>query len=199
MGNDPTGDSLRKAEALLHPVRLRIVKVLQTGSKTPGQIAALLPEVAQATLYRHIARLEEAGVITVIERRQVHGTVERVFDLIPERAVFNHQELSSVPPDEKIVLARLFFGELIALFERYFRNRSSDLSRDHVVMYEQAAHLTPEEAQKVREEMRNLMDRYVSNPPNAERRPYSLTVVSVPEVAPEAAQGRPAKRKKSDD
>lgn len=38
-----------------------------------------MPHVAQASLYRAIARLVDAGIIAVVERRQRGGAMERVY------------------------------------------------------------------------------------------------------------------------
>ena len=60
-----------KAELVLHPVRLRIIQSLIGGrERTPQQIAEELPDVAQATLYRHLGRLAKAGLVKVVAERQ---------------------------------------------------------------------------------------------------------------------------------
>lgn len=46
---------------------------------TTKQLRKRLPDVAQASLYRAIARLVDAGIVAVVERRQRGGAMERVY------------------------------------------------------------------------------------------------------------------------
>ena len=69
------------AEVVLHPVRLRIVQQLGGRRLTTAQLRAELPDVTQATLYRHIAALIDAEIVTVVDERRVRGTIERALAL----------------------------------------------------------------------------------------------------------------------
>jgi len=70
------------ADLLLHPVRLRIVQAfLGDRALTTGELRAELPDVPPASLYRHIARLVDAGVLGVVSERRVRGAVERTYIL----------------------------------------------------------------------------------------------------------------------
>lgn len=68
-------------DTLLHPVRWRIVQALGAGPLATRDIHALMPDVAQATLYRHVSSLVEVGLIDVVEERQARGAVERTYAL----------------------------------------------------------------------------------------------------------------------
>jgi DNA-binding transcriptional ArsR family regulator len=69
-------------ELVLHPVRMRIFMLL-SGSPglTPQQMAEQMGDIPQATLYRHINRLAQAGMLVVTEERPVRGTLEKVYAL----------------------------------------------------------------------------------------------------------------------
>jgi DNA-binding transcriptional ArsR family regulator len=70
------------ADLILHPVRLRIVRAFLGGrSLTTSALAAELADVPAASLYRHVARLVDAGVLEVVAERRVRGTIERTFVL----------------------------------------------------------------------------------------------------------------------
>jgi DNA-binding transcriptional ArsR family regulator len=69
----------------LHPVRMRIIMLL-SGSKglTPQQMSDGMSDIPQATLYRHINRLVQGGILMVVEERPVRGTLEKVYALNAE-------------------------------------------------------------------------------------------------------------------
>jgi DNA-binding transcriptional ArsR family regulator len=70
-----------RASVILHPIRIRVVQALAGAELTPLQVAEQLVDVPQASLYRHIARLTEAGIIRVVSQRRVRGTTEHVYTL----------------------------------------------------------------------------------------------------------------------
>src|SRR3712207_4096878 len=74
-------------DLLLHPVRLRIVQAfLGERALTTAELGAELDDVPTASLYRHVALLADAGVLTVAEERRVRGAAERRYRLVLEAA-----------------------------------------------------------------------------------------------------------------
>src|SRR4051794_13059461 len=70
--------AVASADLLLHPVRLRVVQAfLGDRTLTTTDLRAELPDVAVATLYRHVGVLADAGVLTVVGERKVRGAAER--------------------------------------------------------------------------------------------------------------------------
>lgn len=74
------------AELVLHPVRLRILQAIARRELTTAQLKELLPDVTPATLYRHVATLIDAGILTVVAERRVRGAVERTLAAGPRSA-----------------------------------------------------------------------------------------------------------------
>ncbi len=59
-----------------------MVLALGADDLTTKQLRKSMPDVAQASLYRAIARLVDAGIIAVVEQRQRGGAMERVFRVV---------------------------------------------------------------------------------------------------------------------
>lgn len=59
-----------------------MVLALGADDLTTKQLRKRMPDVAQASLYRAIARLVDAGIIAVVEHRQRGGARERVFRVV---------------------------------------------------------------------------------------------------------------------
>src|SRR5256885_7059234 len=69
---------MASADLLLHPVRLRIVQAfLGDRALTTSALAAQLADVPPASLYRHVARLVDAGVLAVVAQRRAPGALAR--------------------------------------------------------------------------------------------------------------------------
>ncbi|HYT79398.1 MAG TPA: helix-turn-helix domain-containing protein, partial [Actinomycetota bacterium] len=73
---------MARADLLLHPVRLRILKAfLGDRALTTSQLAAELDDVPAGSLYRHVALLTKAGILQVVAERRIRGAVERTYTL----------------------------------------------------------------------------------------------------------------------
>ena len=73
---DAAMPQLTAVDVLMHPVRMRIMVALAGQQLTAQQLMTLLPDIAQATLYRHLSVLTEQQVLEVVEERPVRGTVD---------------------------------------------------------------------------------------------------------------------------
>src|SRR6266536_6589940 len=70
------------ADLLLHPIRLRIVQAfLGDRALTTSALAAELADVPAASLYRHVARLVNAGALAVVAEPRVRGAMANTYVL----------------------------------------------------------------------------------------------------------------------
>src|SRR5262245_53062252 len=89
------------ADLLLHPVRLRVVQAfLGDRALTTTQLQAELPDVPAGSLYRHVAKLVEGGVLDVVSERRVRGAVERTYVLRASRARLGVDEIASMSREQ---------------------------------------------------------------------------------------------------
>jgi DNA-binding transcriptional ArsR family regulator len=67
---------------LLHPVRIQVLKTLaKRGELTTRGLSETMPDVPQASLYRHLKAMLKAGILEVSQEKQVRGTTERSYRL----------------------------------------------------------------------------------------------------------------------
>ena len=111
---------MTSADLLLHPVRLRIVKALMGDrTLTTSQLAAELPDVPVASVYRHVARLATAGVLQTVAECRVRGAVERTYGLLPVAARIGPEEAAAMSLDEHARAFMAYVAGLLADFDRY--------------------------------------------------------------------------------
>src|SRR6478736_2011528 len=75
-GAPPLPPSVAEMRALAHPLRLRILEVFIERPRTTKQVAELLGE-PPTRLYHHVAALERAGLVVLMETRQNRGAIEK--------------------------------------------------------------------------------------------------------------------------
>src|SRR5438105_5467350 len=122
---------MASADLLLRPVRLRIVQAfLGDRALTTSALAAELADVPPASLYRHVARLVDAGVLSVVSERRVRGALERTYVLRVAAASINLDELERMTRDEHRQAFMAFVAGLLGDFDRYLSREEIDLLRD---------------------------------------------------------------------
>jgi hypothetical protein len=119
------------ADLLLHPVRLRIVQAfLGDRALTTSDLRRQLPDVPPASLYRHVARLVDAGVLTIVGERRVRGAVERTYALRVAAASITIDEIARMSRDDHRQAFIAFVAGLLGDVDRYLDREDFDPVRD---------------------------------------------------------------------
>ncbi len=172
----------QKADLILHPVRMRIIQSLIGGApKTAQQLQELLPDVPQATLYRHLKKLSDAKMLTIAEERPNRGTVERWYTL-PERAAeLTADDLRSASAEEHLAYFMKFASHLIGQYGKYVNRPGMDLLDDGVSYRQIALQLSDEEHLRLLAGIRELLVEASKNDPSPERRNRLYSLIAFPE------------------
>jgi Helix-turn-helix domain len=185
------------ADLLLHPVRLRIVQAfLGDRALTTSQLSAELADVPAASLYRHVARLVDAGVLQVVAERRVRGAVERTYVLRLAAARVPLADLEGMSADDHRQMFLAFAAGLIADFDRYLARGKPDLARDGVAFGIEGLWLTDEEFADMMRDLYRVLELRRANAPKPGRRRRLLASVLLPgDQAPVAAEaGAPGRK-----
>ena len=111
-----------KADLILHPIRLRILETMALGGEfTTQQLSERLPDIAQATLYRHLNKLASGGVIIVVQERPVRGTVEKLYALPSNSARLTQEDLANATKEDHMRYFTQFVAALMGDFWRYLQ------------------------------------------------------------------------------
>ncbi|HUZ02654.1 MAG TPA: helix-turn-helix domain-containing protein [Thermomicrobiaceae bacterium] len=179
---------MARAELLLHPVRLRILKAfLGDRALTTSQLAAELDDVPAGSLYRHVALLTRAGVLQVVAERRVRGAVERTYMLRLLAAQVGPGDAATMTPDEHAQAFTAFIAGLLADFDRYLAAGPPEFGRDGVSYGESAMWLTDAEYAEFLHDITTIVQPRLANPPGKGRRRRMVASVLLP--APEYLRG----------
>jgi DNA-binding transcriptional ArsR family regulator len=164
---------------VLHPVRLRVVETLYGRELTAKEIHQHLDDVPVASLYRHIDRLINGGVIEVIDERQVRGGVERTLRLV---------DAGSLGPDDFDSMAavgdgfRLSVGALLAQADRYFGQADGrDVAAERVGIRQLPVWMSDEEFDEFLSRLSELAEEALARPDGPNRRRRRITLAFLPE------------------
>lgn len=187
---EPT-PSLAKAELIVHSVRLRIIEEVQKKPLTSQQLSAALRDVPQASLYRHIKRLADGGILQVVEERLINGIVERVYAMKEGAGHLSREEFAQISPQDHARYFAIFLGNLSGKMNRYLEQPQYDTTTEGMTYFQALLPLTDEEARQVRLDLLNLVERAAQTDTEGERRPRLLAVAFVPEALPPTSETLP--------
>lgn len=186
---------MTSADLLLHPVRLRIVQAfLGDRALTTSDLREELSDVAPTTLYRHMTRLVDAGVLTVVAERRVRGTVERTYVLRLSAASLGLDEIEVMSVDDHRQAFMAYIAGLLGDFDRYLARGDIDLLRDQVAYRLAAMWLTDAEFAELRRELLRVLQPRLANPPapGRIRRIYASILLRSDATADDTGSGQEA-------
>jgi DNA-binding transcriptional ArsR family regulator len=173
--------STRNTDILLHPVRLRIVLAVAGDEVTTAEIALRVPDVPPATLYRHIAKLADAGMLDVVGERRARGAVERTFSVNTAQTSVSADEVAGMSSEEHLEAFTTFAGILIETYGRYLKTQGADPSVDGVSFRQVRLWLTDTELQNLAGDMVAVLAGYIDMEKTPERSPRILSTILMPE------------------
>ena len=172
---------MKRADLVLHPVRLRIILAFVRGRRlTPQQVAGVLPDVPQATLYRQIEKLYRGGALAVAAERRVRGAVERTYVLAEGGASLSPEDLAKASRDDHLGYFTAFAAGLISQFERYLERSEIDLLKDGVGYRQAVMNLTDDELVEMAGALNTAVGRFLAYEPKPGRKRRMLATVLFP-------------------
>jgi hypothetical protein len=173
------------ADLLLHPVRWRVVQAfLGERTLTTGDLRAELDDVPVATLYRQVAILADAGVLTVAGERKVRGAAERSYRLNLAGASVTAGDSAPMTAEDHRRAFTTFVATLLGDFGRYVERAAAgggpDLAADRVGYRQVAVWVTDTEFDELRAELAAVLQSRMTNQPDGARRRRLISTVHLP-------------------
>lgn len=170
-------------ELLLHPTRIRILHAFSAGrTRTTSELCARLPDVSQATVYRHVALLTEQGVLHVVDEQRVRGAIERHYAIDRALATVDQDAASRMSPDDHRRAFASAMAALLADFGNYLDHAGADPVTEPLGYRQIPLWLSPTELQTLIERIQATITMAVANEPTGERRQYLLSPILFPVV-----------------
>ncbi|MGD6942389.1 helix-turn-helix domain-containing protein [Cytobacillus gottheilii] len=173
---------MNKIDAILHPVRFKIVqKFLDGHGKTVKKLTKELEDIPQATLYRQLDALVKSEVLMVTEENQVRGTIEKVYSLNIANANITNDDVKELTIEDHLQYFMIFQAQLTHNFEEYLQKENIDFQRDGVGYRLVAMHLSDEEFADFARDLREVYQTYLQKSPSPERTKRLVSNIFIPE------------------
>jgi predicted ArsR family transcriptional regulator len=170
----------QKADLIIHPARLQLLAALADKPLTIQELAGMLPDVPKSSIYRHMRALIAGGFVEVHETRPVKGTLEKVFK-ISQAPHLTQEDFADLPVEEHMRYFILFLVSQIQEFARYLQSNPSHNFYEEGAGYSVTVmNLSPEERIQMLTELQKTLLPFAKYPPNSERSPHKLAIITHP-------------------
>lgn len=160
------------AEVVMNPVRQRIFQYFllhKTG--TVKELKKALPDVPNASLYRHINILSDYSILIVVGENRIRGTVESIYQL-------NKDALAA--EDESGNAVQMSLLGICASFARYFARGNVDPQKDMLLLTNCTLLLTDEEFSSFLSEINEIALKYMKAKATESSKTRQITLISAP-------------------
>lgn len=166
-------------ELILHPVRIRILVAMGGREATAQQLTKLIPDVAQATLYRHLNTLLKGNLLKVVAETPIRGTIEKVYALATsDLLTLTQADIKSATAEDHARYFSIYLTTLMAEFSRYLNQSAAlDLQEDGVGYHILNLHMNRDELDEFGQGLNALMTPYLEPKDDREQRLFSFTLM----------------------
>ena len=176
-----------RADVVLHPVRFQILTLVSGRRMSAQKISAALPEVPQASIYRHINKLVEAGVLgKSIDGGGSRTSTERLYAIpTPEAATLSVEETSSVSLESNLQYFTNFCALLMSKGRGFLERKARDGTSGGAYSFE-ALYLSDSEYEHLLSGLQALEGLALSNRATPGRRRRLLFTAVIPDEEEDA-------------
>ncbi|OMC84130.1 helix-turn-helix domain-containing protein [Viridibacillus sp. FSL H8-0123] len=172
-----------KAEVLIHPVRMKISQALMRNKETgltPLEMVKIIEDVPQATLYRHIQVLLDAGIIQIIKEKKVRSVFEKYYSLNEEAARLDSEEWQKLSKEEKVNYLSYYQLSLMTQYESYLSGLELDGSKEDKATFSLLElKIDDEHFDNFQQELNSLMVKYYNKKINNQNIPTRTVAVTI--------------------
>ncbi len=171
----------RMLSGLLNPVRMKILQLFMTNeTATVRKIAADMPDIPSASLYRHINKLVAYDILEICAENKIRGTIEKVYRLKNNPLLEGNQLFQKGNSEELFNVFYTFVMSLLKDFRVYLDTENYELENDRVGFRSYPLYLSDEESDEFLEDLKKSLIKIQNNTASNERRLRKFSFVILP-------------------
>lgn len=172
-----------KADLLLHPIRLQIVTALSSRQMTAKELARVISDAPQTTLYRQINTLVDGGILKVVSETQIRGTVERTYAVAVQPSL-KSEDLHGMTKQDYQQAFLIYLSTLMSAARRYLDGKGDgevfDPLADGLDLSLGTLHLSEDEFRAVNQRILEVLMSVAGNTPAPGRKQRLFTYLFIP-------------------
>lgn len=154
---------LKNFAVVNHPARMRIFQALTGVELSINQLSRVLPDIPKPSLYRHVHKMLEAGVVRVARVRHIHGIEERFF--IAEEGLIDPIDVFQPGGLEQFADHVQLYGSSVAQDLAHYVLERGEPDLNNIIAREYTFYATEQEFVEVRRAIYDLLEALQKNLP----------------------------------
>ncbi len=176
---------MNRADLIVHPIRLRILMTLAGRSMTTREISQSLPDISQASVYRHVQLLWKHNLLRVVEEVPVRGMIERVYTYSHEEGTLTRDDTAGAANEDYLRYFSTFVNTMIRQYRLYLQSNPEDPRCDGVAHWGDAINLSKSELEELKAELKSATTKRFHNPLTPDRKRYIVSRIVIPDFVAE--------------
>lgn len=163
------------------PAKLRLIfDIQQLGLATTKTLLEKNPDIAQATLYRHLKNMIQDGIIGIASERKVRNVTEKTYELTVDLNNLAKDTLENNDADAYYLLFQQFVAGLSKEFHDYSKREEIDLIKDVSGFRAVPFYATGEETKEMIARINEIVAEYEQNEPAETRKLRTFARIITP-------------------
>ena len=163
------------------PAKLRLILGVQKlGLATTKMLQERNPDIAQATLYRHLKSMTEIGILRIASEKKVRNVTEKTYELAID---LDHLAKDTIANNDALgyyLLFQQFVAGLSKEFQDYSKREEIDLIKDATGFRALPFYATAEETLEMLKRIARIVAEYEQNEPTPERQLRTFARIITP-------------------
>jgi DNA-binding transcriptional ArsR family regulator len=179
---------LKKSDLIIHPVRLRILRVLGKEALTTQEIADGMPDVPKSSIYRHLKLLLDGDMVVVSDKRLVKGIQEKTYRIAQDPHL-SADDVKDWSADKHMRVFTTYAMTLLQDFSAYVAATEAekgeiDMVADRVGYTEVTFYATPGELDTLQADLNAAFLKLIGNKSGNGRHQHKVAFISHPLLNP---------------
>ena len=168
-------------DCITNPVKCKLLlEIYSKGQATAKQLSDIYHDIPQATLYRHLKKMLSDGILEVVEKTQVRGTVEKTYAL-----AFNlHDNIEKIIEENSGELYMQYFMQYFMgfakQFQRYCQSPNLNIKEDMTGFSLSPVYLSEEELTDLVTDISKRIREVKENKPTPDRKLRTIGIIISP-------------------
>jgi DNA-binding transcriptional ArsR family regulator len=173
-------------ENLANPTRARILIEIKTrGQLATRELLDKFPDIAQATMYRHLKAMLADGTLSVAEEKPIRGTVERYYAVSVDLEQDAQRIVTENDGAGYLSLFNQYILGVMAEFKDYSQREDIDILKDGSGFTVAPVYATTQELQTALIKIGEVIQELYRQEQTAERKLHNICLITTP---PKSAQ-----------
>lgn len=169
---------MKKSDIVAQPLSMKIIRLLMNNELTVKEIKHHLTDVSQTSLYRHIKKMYDVGLLKITKEEIIKGIIKKTYTFAKENGVLTKEELNNLTKDEYEDLFMQFIAILISDFKDNLENNKN--FKTELDFYQAPVYLSKKESQEMRADLEKIIKKYLNNKNTKERKLNILSLTFMP-------------------